>query len=46
MMIRRALLNIAACSAIGADISSLAIAVFFSFLKFPEKRVGLVNQEE
>jgi hypothetical protein len=45
-MIRRALLNVAACSAVGADISSLALAVFFSFLKFPKKSISLVNQEE
>jgi hypothetical protein len=45
-MIRRALLTIGGCSAIGADISSLAIALFFSFVRFPKRRVGLVNQEE
>jgi hypothetical protein len=45
-MIRRVLLTLGSFSAIGADFSSLAIAVLFSFIKLPQQRTNLINQEE
>jgi hypothetical protein len=45
-MIRRVLLTLGSFSAIGADFSSLAIALLISFIKLPQRRINLINQEE